>query len=170
MRPIVLAAILAEATSALACHESAREAPSSSPPPAASSSSALRLGAPIEGATREAKLAALAAEPGRYEGAAVVTQGTIEAVCQHKGCWMELREEGGAAHVKMAGHAFFVPRGAKGKRAKVMGQLRGVVGESSSCAGEHGHAGGSCRGEAETQLGRPLAKLELVASGVEIYD
>lgn len=168
MRLLVLAVSVALGSALPACREPAKEtpppAPEPAPPPAA-----LHLGAPIEGAAKEAPLAAVAAAPARYGDAPVITSGTIEAVCQHKGCWMELRDEGGEAHVKMAGHSFFVPRSAKGKRARVMGRIRGAEPEGASCGGAHG-GGGSCRGEAEAALGRPLAKLELVASGVEIYD
>ena len=90
---------------------------------------------------------------------------------------MEIKDDAGEAHVKMAGHAFFVPRTASGKRAKVSGTLVRAGDEGAACeeakgqGGQGGHGGaGGCKAEAEQQLGRPLAKLELVADGVEIYD
>lgn len=92
----------------------------------------------------------------------------MSAVCEHRGCWMELKDQSGEAHVKMAGHAFFVPRNASGKRARVLGTLAGNAAETA-CGGEHG-GGAGCKAEAQKQLGRPLAKLELEAQGVEIFD
>jgi hypothetical protein len=122
-----------------------------------------RLGAAVpDGNT--VGLASIARAPAEYEGKAFTTTGKVTAVCQHMGCWMELQDEGGEAHVKMAGHAFFVPRTASGRRARVLGRLVRAGEPEPACA----HGGGGCRAEAEGQLGRPLPKLELVAEGVEL--
>lgn len=132
----------------------------------------LALGAPIApGVAKNASLTDVAKAPESFAGTKIVTEGKVTAVCQHKGCWMELKDDKGEAHVKMAGHAFFVPRTASGKRARVLGRLAGVP-EGASCGeGHESHGGGGgCKAEAEKQLGRPLAKLELVADGVEILD
>ena len=67
----------------------------------------------------------------------------------------------------MAGHSFFVPKTASGKKARVLATL--VQNENEgACAEGHEGKGKGCKAEAEAQLGRPLAKLELVAQGVEI--
>ena len=81
----------------------------------------------------------------------------------------------------MAGHAFLVPKTASGRKARVLATL--VKNEEDGACAEEGMAaagGGAapakegagakkgCRAEAEAQLGRPLAKLELVAEGVEL--
>lgn len=140
--------------------------------PAEPASQKLSLGAPIApGLGKNASLTDVAKAPESFAGTKIVTEGRVTAVCQHKGCWMELKDDKGEAHVKMAGHAFFVPRTASGKRARVLGRLAGVP-EGASCGeGHEGHGGGGgCKAEAEKQLGRPLAKLELVADGVEILD
>lgn len=140
---------------------------------------ALRLGAPIEPNAAKVALADVAKAPQSYVDKTFTTTGTVTAVCQHMGCWMEIKDDASAAHIKMAGHKFFVPKTASGRKARVQAKL--VKAESQgSCEGE-GHegmsaaAGGAahekgkgCRAEAEDQLGRPLAKLELVADGVEL--
>ncbi len=133
----------------------------------------LRLGAPIEAANKEVALSEVAREPKKYASAPFVTTGTVSAVCQHMGCWMELKDDAGQAHIKMAGHAFFVPKTASGKKARVAGTV--IAQETGDGCGEghqgHGESGKKgCKAEAEAQLGRPLAKLELVATGVEILD
>jgi hypothetical protein len=93
------------------------------------------------------------------------------------GCWMEIKDDAGEAHIKMAGHAFFVPKTASGHKARVLATLvkndaeGACADEGMAAAGEAAGAKGGksgCRAEAEAQLGRPLAKLELVAEGVEL--
>lgn len=141
---------------------------------------ALRLGAAIEAASEKVALADVAKDPGAFVGKKFATTGTVTAVCQHKGCWMEIKDDASEAHIKMAGHAFFVPKTASGRKARVLATL--VKSEAEGACGDESHdtmaaAGGGaakdgakngCRAEAEAQLGRPLAKLELVADGVEL--
>lgn len=142
---------------------------------------ALRLGAPIEANAQKVQLSEVAKNPNAFVGKKFATTGTVTAVCQHMGCWMEIKDDAGEAHIKMAGHAFFVPKTASGRKARILATL--VKGDDDpNCANaDHdkmaaasGGAGGGgegkkgCRAEAEAQLGRPLAKLELVADGVEL--
>lgn len=202
MRSLSLAAVGLLLLSA--CHKkeapSAEGAPQTADPPAAPQASAsaapnadvkageptaaegaLHLGAPIEASAPNVALADVARAPKEFVGKTFVTQGTVTAVCQHKGCWMEIKDDASEAHVKMAGHKFFVPKTASGHKARVLSKL--VADEGASCgdeeqgmaaesaggpAGSH-KRGGSCREEAEAQLGRPLAKLSLVADGIELF-
>lgn len=177
-------AVAAVALLVVACNTgpkaSPEPAPSAAPAPPATASAALHLGAPIEGSSQKVALADVAKAPDAYVGKTFATTGTVTAVCQHMGCWMELKDDSGSdAHVKMAGHKFFVPKDASGKKARVLARLEKSE-NAGSCEGEGhegmaaesaGHAKGEkkgCRAEAESQMGRPLAKLELVAEGVEI--
>lgn len=178
----------------MGCNTGPREEPKPEPKapavaPAASAAAVppttqvgLRLGAPIESGAQKVALADVAKNPSAFVGKKFATTGTVTAVCQHMGCWMEIKDEASEAHIKMAGHAFFVPRTANGKKARVLATLvKG--GDEAACegadhdkmatsgggAGAPGEAKGKgCRAEAEAQLGRPLAKLELVADGVEL--
>ena len=142
---------------------------------------ALRLGSPIDSSAQKVALSDVAKAPSSYLNKTFATTGTVTAVCQHMGCWMEIKDDASEAHIKMAGHAFFVPKTASGKKARILATLV-KADENAACEGE-GHEGmaaaagggadkpkgkGGCRAEAETQLGRPLAKLELVAQGVEL--
>ena len=172
-------------------HPEPKFAPSATPapvPPPEGAQGALRLGAPIESSVDKVALADIAKNPNAFVGKKFATTGTVTAVCQHMGCWMEIKDDAGEAHIKMAGHAFFVPKTASGHKARVLATLV-KSDEDPPCADEaHGKmaaAGGGgagagtaskegagakkgCRAEAEAQLGRPLAKLELVAEGVEL--
>lgn len=158
-------------------------APAPAPTPAPTEG-ALRLGSAIESSAQKVALTDVAKNPNAYVGKKFATTGTVTAVCQHMGCWMEIKDDSGEAHIKMAGHAFFVPKTASGRKARVLATL--VKGQDDEACGDEGHdkmaaAGGAanapadakeakkgCRAEAEAQLGRPLAKLELVAEGVEL--
>jgi len=150
------------------------------PAPAPAPEGALRLGVPIEATVAKASLTDVAKNPDAFVGKKFATTGTVTAVCQHMGCWMEIKDDSGEAHIKMAGHGFFVPKTASGRKARVLATLQknaddgkcGDDGEGMPAAGaapgEKHAKGKGCKAEAEAQLGRPLAKLELVAEGVEL--
>ena len=156
------------------------------PAPAPAPEGALRLGAPIETSAEKVALTDIAKSPSSFVGKKFATTGTVTAVCQHMGCWMEIKDDSGEAHIKMAGHAFFVPKTASGRKAKVFATLIQSPDDGPCAAENHDKvaaAGGpatgptkgaaapsvrGCKAEAEAQLGRPLAKLELLAEGVEL--
>ena len=171
-------AVLLLAASSAACdmgsvHPEPKRSPTSTSPVAsaapAPSTNAERFGAPIESSAQKVALADVAKNPDSFTGKTFATTGTVTAVCQHRGCWMEIKDDAGEAHIKMAGHAFFVPKTANGRKAKVLATLVKAENQDACGDGEH-HAGTGkgCKAEAEAQLGRPLAKLELVAQGVEL--
>ena len=98
----------------------------------------------------------LLTKPATFTDKTVRTEGKITAVCQAMGCWMEIGDERGLAHVKMAGHSFFVPKDASGKHAVVQGKV--LAGAKDGCSEEAEHATGE------------VAKVEIEATGVEIVD
>lgn len=181
---------LALALGLVACNTGApKEAPKPEPAKSAAApqeeqkpEGVLRLGEPIEkaSAAQKVSLGDVAKDPSAFVGKSITTTGTVTAVCQHMGCWMEIKDDASQAHIKMAGHAFFVPKTASGRKARVLATVQKVEGDgacaeeaegkvSASAAGEKHEKGKSgCRAEAEKALGRPLAKLELVAQGVEL--
>jgi hypothetical protein len=101
-------------------------------------------------------LDALLREPSRYQAKTVRTEGVVSAVCKAMGCWMEIADANGQAHIKMAGHSFFVPKDASGHRAVVQGT---VIKASND----------ECSEEAKAQTGA-VAKIEIEATGVEFLD
>lgn len=54
---------------------------------------------------------------------AVLVSGTVEAVCQKKGCWMVVKDGTRTARVMMKDHAFAVPIDSRGKAVLVEGEL-----------------------------------------------
>ena len=159
-------------------HPEPKAVPSAAPAPPAPEG-ALRLGSPIEKTVATASLSDVATNPAAFTGKQFATTGTVTAVCQHMGCWMEIKDDSGEAHIKMAGHGFFVPKTASGRKARVLATLvkneaegscadEGMAAAGGGAPGEKHEKGKGCKAEAEAQLGRPLAKLELVADGVEL--
>ncbi len=53
----------------------------------------------------------------------VVVRGTIKQVCQTRGCWMVVEEEGKTVRVRFADYGFFVPWESAGKEARMQGAL-----------------------------------------------
>lgn len=96
-------------------------------------------------------------EPSKFAAKTVRTEGVVSAVCKSMGCWMELAEVGGQAHIKMAGHSFFVPKDSKGHRAVVQGKIVNLPKDDE------------CTEEARQQTGQ-VAKVEIEATGVEFVD
>lgn len=89
-------------------------------------------------------------------GRTIRTEGVVTAVCQARGCWMEIRDESAQVHIRMHGHSFFIPRDAQGRQARVQATV--------IAANPQGH----CEQEAAEQTGQPVATLELDATGVDI--
>lgn len=118
------------------------------------------LGAPIT-AGPVVPLTEVAKNPDAFRGKPFTTTGTVSAVCKEMGCWMEIKDDAGQAHIRMAGHSFFIPKDASGRKARVQATL---VPSSSKTAGHEE----DCNAEAEQQMGHPLAKVQLEASGVEL--
>ncbi len=146
------------AAAVAACTQSS-PAPSSgtSAPPAPSAAPKSTLGQAIASGAADVSLASIAQDPRAFVGKTITTTGTVTAVCQHRGCWMEIKDEATQAHVSIAGHAFSVPRGASGRKARVQGTLTSAPDDESEC-----------NEEAAKQMGKPVAKLQLDATGVEL--
>ena len=113
-------------------------------------------GAPIDAKTPEVTLSEVLAAPSKYADKNVRMAGTITAVCQGMGCWLQLGDPKGSAHVKLRGHSFFVPKNSAGRTAVVEAKVLPALDE------------GHCEEEAKEQTG-VVAKVELEASGVEIF-
>jgi hypothetical protein len=94
----------------------------------------------------------IAKDPARFQDRVIATSGKVTAVCREMGCWMELEDATGRAHVKMHGHTFFVPKTAPGHLARVQATL---VKRAAS-------------GSDDCEEGQASAKVELDATGVEI--
>jgi len=109
-------------------------------------------------------LTSLVKEPEKFANQTVCTEGIVSAVCKSMGCWMEIADESGQAHIKMAGHSFFVPKEANGHRARIQGKVIPAADAQDTCGAKD-----NCRENAEKDTGR-VAKIEIEATGVEFLD
>jgi hypothetical protein len=149
MRFFVVVFPLALLAAPLGCSRSPHAAPA--PSASATTPGTLLLGARITSPI--VPLAQIAKNPAEFANKSVATTGTVTAVCQEMGCWMEIRDAAGQAHVRMHGHDFFVPKTASGHVARVQATL--VKGADEECA-DKGASDGT------------VAKVELDATGVEL--
>jgi len=135
--------------------------PAESRPPAAAKAALVPLDKKKfgEAITEQATtpLPAIVKDPSQFTNKMVRTEGTVSAVCQAMGCWMQIKDDTGKAHIKMAGHSFFVPKQSSGHHAVVQGKVTGSD-QPNSCA-----AGDGCGNQEVTQV-------QIEATGVEFID
>jgi len=120
-----------------------------------------KFGQPVTEAKTTA-LTDLTKEPAKFAEQTVRTEGTVSAVCKSMGCWMEIADASGQAHIKMAGHSFYVPRDANGHRAVIQGKVLPPNGAGEGMCG----AKDGCGQEDSAKL----AKVEIEATGIEFVD
>jgi hypothetical protein len=152
MRSTVFMAASISVALVAACSRSggeAQPAPSSSAP-----KGTLALGERVT--SQLVPLAEIARDPGRYRDHVVATSGRVTSVCREMGCWLELEDSSGRAHVKIHGHTFFVPRTAPGHVARVQAKVVKGTADDEDCEEQAAATDGG------------LAKVELLATGVEI--
>jgi hypothetical protein len=115
------------------------------------------FGTAIDPTAQTVRLGQILAAPQQFEAHPIRVEGQVVAVCQHMGCWMEIRDEATQAHVRMHGHSFFVPRDVNGHRAAVEGTLVAA------------HPPTECDHTAHAATGQ-VAQVELDAVGVDVFD
>jgi hypothetical protein len=113
-----------------------------------------QFGAPL-GKSPVVALSDIVRDSGKYARTTVQTEGKVTAICQAAGCWMEIADANGEAHIRMSGHSFFVPKSASGRRARVEGT---VLPKPDN---------GECEQEALEATGKTV-KVELDATGIEL--
>lgn len=113
------------------------------------------FGKPLHGLEPMA-LADVLAKP--ENGRAVCLEGTVNAVCAEKGCWLELKQGEQAVHVSFEGYSFFVPKDSKGKAVKLEGKLQVKQPKADEVDHLKGEGAGASAG----------SEVSVVATGVEL--
>lgn len=80
-----------------------------------------KFGEPLRDSTKVTALTEVLAKA--EDGATVRVAGTIDKVCQNKGCWLELKDGDASVHVTFAGYAFFVPKDSAGAKCTLEGKV-----------------------------------------------
>lgn len=91
-------------------------------------------------------------------GKLIRLEGSIEKVCQNKGCWLALKQGSRSVHVTFAGYAFFVPKDCAGKAVVLEGRV--LVQEPQAAEVEHLKAEGAGAAAA--------SRVSIEATGVEL--
>ncbi|TKD12733.1 DUF4920 domain-containing protein [Polyangium fumosum] len=119
-----------------------------------------KFGQPVT-ETKTTALTDLTKEPAKFAEQTVRTEGVVSAVCKSMGCWMEIADTTGKAHIKMAGHSFFVPRDSSGHRAVIQGKVLTPEADKGVCGADDGCGqGGSAK----------MAQVNIEATGIEFID
>ena len=150
MHRLLLASLLLAGCNESPAPIAAASAPATSVQPS-QQLSALKLGEPITEPL--VTLADIAKSPASFKGKAIATTGTVKAVCQERGCWMEITDATTDANVRMHGHAFFIPKSSSGKKAKVQGTVM-LMKDGKECE----------------EMASTGASLQMDATGVELVD
>lgn len=114
-----------------------------------------------------AEFADVVATPAKYDGKEIVTNGTVRASCQKRGCWMEVRPDadraGSSVTVRFKDYGFFMPLDSQGARVRFQATVEVTIltkGEVAEMESEGGTVDKLPDGSARAIL--------LVASGVEM--
>ncbi len=108
-------------------------------------------------------LSALGEDVDKLADQKVQVSGTIDAVCQKKGCWMVIADGEVSARILMKNHGFAVPIDSKGKGAVVEGTLK--VRTFNEAQVKHLEAD---RGGDPSKVSGSRRELVLTATGVKI--
>lgn len=105
-------------------------------------------------------------DPGRFDGKPVRVRGTIDGVCQKRGCWMRLRDGDQAARIRFRDYAFFVPLDVAGREAVVEGVATVTV-TTEAMRRHYAEDAGKSPAEVVAIVGDERS-LQLVADAVEV--
>jgi hypothetical protein len=168
IRAAIAVAVLVAASGSAGCGktEEAKPAPSKPAPPPGTLALGERITSPL------VPLAAIAKDPASYRNRVIATSGKVTSVCQEMGCWLELQDDSGQAHVRMHGHSFFVPRTSPGHIARIQATVIDAPASAGAPAACH-HPGHTPDDDCEAaqqgaSAGSSVAKIQLDATGVEI--
>jgi hypothetical protein len=88
--------------------------------PAAAADSGKTYGKGVVG-TENIQVSELLAHPDKYVGKTVRVEGVVVDVCEMRGCWMDLKSDGGKVRIKVDDGVMVFPVDARGKDAVAEG-------------------------------------------------
>jgi len=111
-------------------------------------------------------LSEVMAAPGRYAEGPVLLRGRLTDLCQKKGCWTVLEDEGAVVRVRFHDYGFFLPSEALGRIALVEGvaQVRTLSEEEAR------HLASESRSEDPGKIEGPRREVGFVATGVRLLE
>jgi hypothetical protein len=113
---------------------------------------------------RPTPLAELLREPARFAGETILIHGRISDVCQKRGCWTVIREDGEQVRVEFEDYGFFLPKDSVGAEAYAQGRVS-VVKRSER---EVRHYESESRGGDPGRVDGPRREILFTAAGVRL--
>lgn len=116
-------------------------------------------------ARQRVRLAVVDAEPAKFFDQTLLVEATVVAVCQNRGCWMQIEDDGRKAMVRWesgCGGQYAFPKDAAGKRVLIQGAF--YPQKFSEEAVEH------MQGETDRAIAIPREGYEFNASAVIVLD
>ena len=91
---------------------------------------ALHVGAPVT-VDKPVSIAALAEAPESFAGQTVLLEGTVKAVCQGMGCWVEVQDAKGASFLaRSLDDSVLLPKDCAGRKVAVQGVVTAMPQEA----------------------------------------
>lgn len=103
--------------------------------------------------------------PDAYADKHVVVEGPVADVCQKAGCWMVVADGDRTMRIRMADHAFAVPKDCSGQTARIAGTV--IAKEVDPADAEH-FASEAARPEVMPEQPGVERTFELIATGVAL--
>ena len=124
--------------------------------------------------TTVTKVADLLASPDQYLGKHVRVDGTVKAVCQNMGCWIQIAddEKSEGIQFKVDDGVIVFPKDAKGKRASAEGTFERLPAEGEAAAADVKEHADHAKEHAEQAKDAAAAKppaFRIKATGAVIY-
>jgi len=113
---------------------------------------------------RPTSLAEVLREPARFAGETILLHGRISDVCQKRGCWTVIREDGEQVRVQFEDYGFFLPKDSVGADAYAQGRVS-VVTLSER---EARHYESESRGGDPSRVDGPRREILFTAAGVRL--
>jgi hypothetical protein len=99
----------------------------------------------------------------------IIVEGTVDEVCQVKGCWMTLvAGDGTSMRVSFLDYGFFVPKNISGKKVVMKGT--GMVTVTSVADLQHYAEDAGDSEEEIAAITEPLEEFTFIADGVQLLD
>ncbi len=100
---------------------------------------AKHFGAPVT-VKKAVNIAKLAKSPSRFAGRTVRLEGIVKAVCQGKGCWVEVESKGASFLARSMDESVLLPTDCEGRKVVVQGVVKALPRAAKEEPVEVGHA------------------------------
>lgn len=112
-------------------------------------------------------LADVIADAAKYADKTIKVEGTIDDVCQERGCWLVVTDGKHSMRVTFKDYGFFVPKDSAGKKVV----LEGVVAKKTISEDHARHYAEESKGKVDPNtIKGPQEVITMVATGVRIAD